>query len=129
MAQGGTSHYSAQEYPGGYGWSKNATGISDATFYKVLAKYAEIQVHPVKELRQLEDKNRRLKQIVIEQAFDIQARKAITEKHWHRPKQNKLRPSGWPSASGGVSDASVGCSKWIGTRGSTAERQTLWSRP
>ncbi|NOU12052.1 MAG: hypothetical protein HOO98_18835 [Nitrospira sp.] len=61
--------------------------MSDATFYKVLAKYAEIEVRPVKELCQLEDKNRRLKQIVVEQAFDIQARKAITEKHWHRPKQ------------------------------------------
>jgi hypothetical protein len=94
----------------------------------VLAKYAEIEVHAVKELRQLEDKNRRLKQMVAEQTFVIQARKAITEKYWYRPKRNKPWPSGWPSTSGGVSDASVGCSKWIGTRGGTAERRTLWSR-
>jgi hypothetical protein len=64
MAQGGTSYYSAQEYPGEHGWSKSAaasTASSDATLYKVMAKHAEIAVHPVKELRQLEDKNRRMK--------------------------------------------------------------------
>jgi len=33
-------------------------------------------------LRQLEDENRRLKQMVAEQALDIQALKAITAKNW-----------------------------------------------
>ena len=37
--------------------------ISDATFYKWRAKYAGLEVSDVKKLRQLEDENRRLKQI------------------------------------------------------------------
>jgi putative transposase len=36
----------------------------------------------VKKLRQLEDEHRRLKQMVAEQARDIQALKAITAKNW-----------------------------------------------
>jgi len=36
----------------------------------------------VKTLRQLEDEHRRLKQLVAEQALDIQAVKAITAENW-----------------------------------------------
>ena len=57
-------------------------GISDATFYKWRAKYAGLEVSDVKKLRQLEDENRRLKQMVAEQALDIQALKAINAKNW-----------------------------------------------
>ena len=57
-------------------------GISDATFYKWRAKYAGLEVSDVKKLRQLEDENRRLKQLVAEQALDIQALKAVTAKNW-----------------------------------------------
>jgi putative transposase len=57
-------------------------GISDATFYKWRAKYAGLEVSDVKKLRQLEDENRRLKQMVAEQALDIQALKAVTAKNW-----------------------------------------------
>ena len=57
-------------------------GISDATFYKWRAKYAGLEVSEVKKLRQLEDENRRLKQMVAEQALDIQALKAVTAKNW-----------------------------------------------
>ena len=57
-------------------------GISDATFYKWRTKYAGLEVSDVKKLRQLEDENRRLKQMVAEQALDIQALKAITAKNW-----------------------------------------------
>jgi putative transposase len=55
-------------------------GISDATFYEWRAKYAGLEVSDVKKLRQLEDENRRLKQIVAEQALDFQALKAVTAK-------------------------------------------------
>ena len=55
-------------------------GISDATFYKWPAKYAGLEVSDVKKLRQLEDENRRLKQMVAEQALDIQALRAVTQK-------------------------------------------------
>lgn len=57
-------------------------GISDATFYKWRAKYAGLEVSDVKKLHQLEDENRRLKQMVAEQALDIQALKAVTAKNW-----------------------------------------------
>ena len=57
-------------------------GISDAMFYKWRAKYAGLEVGDVKRLRQLEDENRRLKQMVAEQALDIQALKAVTAKNW-----------------------------------------------
>ncbi len=57
-------------------------GISDATFYKWRAKYSGMEVNEVKKLRQLEDENRRLKQMVAEQALDIQALKAINAKNW-----------------------------------------------
>lgn len=48
-------------------------GISNATFYKWRTKYAGLEVSDVKKLRQLEDENRRLKQMMAEQALDIQA--------------------------------------------------------
>jgi len=57
-------------------------GISDATFYKWRTKYAGLEVSDVKKLRQMEEENRRLKQMVAEQALDIQALKAITSKNW-----------------------------------------------
>ena len=57
-------------------------GISDAAFYKWRTKYAGLEVSDVKKLRQLEDENRRLKQMVAEQALDIQAMKAINAKNW-----------------------------------------------
>jgi putative transposase len=57
-------------------------GISDATFYKWRTTYAGLEVSDVKKLRQLEDENRRLKQMVAEQALDIQALKAVTAKTW-----------------------------------------------
>lgn len=57
-------------------------GISDATFYKWRTQYAGLDVSAVKKLRQLEDENRRLKQMVAEQALNIQALKALTAKNW-----------------------------------------------
>lgn len=57
-------------------------GISDATVYKWRAKYSGMAVNEVKKVRQLEDENRRLKQMVAEQALDIQALKAINAKNW-----------------------------------------------
>ena len=57
-------------------------GISDATFYTWRTKYAGLEGSDVKKIRQLEDENRRLKQMVAEQALDIQALKALTAKSW-----------------------------------------------
>src|SRR4051794_41924804 len=69
-------------------------GISEATFYKWRTKYAGLEVSDVKKLRQLEDENRRLKQMVAEQALDIQALKAVTAKNWESPRRSKPRPQG-----------------------------------
>ena len=57
-------------------------GILDTTFYKWRTKYAGLEVSDVKKLHQLEDENRWLKQIVTEQALDLQALKAVTAKNW-----------------------------------------------
>ncbi|MEP6886879.1 MAG: transposase [Nitrospirales bacterium] len=57
-------------------------GISDATFSMCRAKYAGLAVSDMKKLRQLEEENRRWKQMVAEHALEIQALKAITPKNW-----------------------------------------------
>jgi putative transposase len=56
-------------------------GMLDATFFTWPTTYAGLAVSDVKTLRQLEKENRRLKQMVAEQALDIQALKAITAKN------------------------------------------------
>jgi putative transposase len=43
-------------------------GISDATFCKRRAKYSGLEVSDVRKLRQLEEENQRLKQMVAERA-------------------------------------------------------------
>lgn len=45
------------------------------------AKYAGLEVSDVKKLRQLEDEKRRLRQMVAEQALEIERLKAITAQH------------------------------------------------
>lgn len=55
-------------------------GISDATYYNWKAKYAGLTVSELKRLKALEEENRRLKQIVGEQALDIRALKEFSQK-------------------------------------------------
>lgn len=84
-AYGGADHLRAEGCPGaGIGVQKlrRKHGISDATFYQWRATSSGLEVSDVKKRRQLEDENRRLKQMVAEQAPDIQALKAITAKNW-----------------------------------------------
>lgn len=57
-------------------------GISDATYYKWKSKFGGMDINEAKRLRVLEDENRRLKQMVADQALDIQALKAVLEKKW-----------------------------------------------
>ena len=57
-------------------------GISDGTFYRWKAKYGGLEVSEAKRLRQLEEENRRLKQIVAEQTLDNRALKAVLSKKW-----------------------------------------------
>jgi putative transposase len=55
-------------------------GISSTTFYKWKGKYGGLEVSEARRLRQLEDENRRLKQIVAELTLDNQALKTVLAK-------------------------------------------------
>jgi putative transposase len=57
-------------------------GVTATTFYRWKAKYGGMDVSEAKRLRQLEEENRRLKQIVADQALELQATKAILSKKW-----------------------------------------------
>jgi len=55
-------------------------GICDQTYYRWKAKYGGLEVSEARRLRQLEEENRRLKQMVAEQALDLQALKTVLAK-------------------------------------------------
>ena len=57
-------------------------GISDATYYNWKAKYAGMTVNDLKRLKALEAENRRLKQIVADQALDNLALKELLSKNF-----------------------------------------------
>lgn len=57
-------------------------GMSDATYYNWKSKYAGMTVSDLKRLKALEEENRRLKQIVGEQALDIRALKDLLSKNF-----------------------------------------------
>ena len=57
-------------------------GVSEQTYYRWKAKYGGMEVNDAKKLKALEDENRRLKQMVADQALDIQALKAVVAKKW-----------------------------------------------
>jgi putative transposase len=57
-------------------------GMSDATFYNWKTKYHGMEVNDLKRLKQLEDENGKLKQIVADQALDIQALKHVLSKKY-----------------------------------------------
>jgi len=56
-------------------------GMSDASFYNWKAKYAGLTVSELKRLKALEDENRRLKQIVADQALDNRVLKELLSKN------------------------------------------------
>lgn len=57
-------------------------GMSDATYYNWKAKYGGMTTSDLKKLRQLEGENRKLKQMVAEQALDIRALKEVVSKNF-----------------------------------------------
>ena len=56
--------------------------ISQATFYAWRSKYGGMEASDARKLKDLEDENRRLKQLVADQALDIQALKLVNSKNW-----------------------------------------------
>jgi putative transposase len=57
-------------------------GVTEQTYYRWKAKFGGMEVSDAKKLKALEDENRRLKQMVADQALDIQALKAVVSKKW-----------------------------------------------
>ena len=57
-------------------------GITEQTYYRWKAKYGGMELSEMQRLKQLEDENRRLKQIVAAQTLDIQALTAVVAKKW-----------------------------------------------
>ncbi|MHB1939067.1 MAG: transposase [Acidobacteriaceae bacterium] len=61
-------------------------GISEATFYNWKSKYGGMDVSEAQRLRQMEDENRRLKQLVADLSLDREALKALIRKNgWSLP--------------------------------------------
>lgn len=56
--------------------------ISQGTFYNWRSKYGGMEASDARKLKDLEDENRRLKQLVADQALDIQALKLVNSKKW-----------------------------------------------
>ena len=57
-------------------------GISDATYYTWRQKYGGMAVSEVKRLRELEEENRRLKQLLADTLLDKQALQEVLRKKW-----------------------------------------------
>lgn len=57
-------------------------GISAQTIYNWRAKYGGLDVSEAKRLKELEEQNRQLKQMVADQALDIRALKSALGKKW-----------------------------------------------
>jgi putative transposase len=57
-------------------------GISEKTFYRWKRKYAGIGVAELRRLRQVEDENRRLKQLVADLTLDRQMLQEALRKNW-----------------------------------------------
>ena len=61
-------------------------GISEATFYNWKAKFGGLDVSEAQRLRQMEDENRRLKQLVADLSLDKEMLKAVIRKNgWSLP--------------------------------------------
>lgn len=56
--------------------------ISEPTLVRWRQQYGGMKAEEAKRLKELEDENRRLKQIVADQALDIQMLKHISEGNW-----------------------------------------------
>ncbi len=55
-------------------------GICDQTYYRWRSKFGGLDVSEARRLRQLEDENRRLKQMAADQALDLQALRTVLTK-------------------------------------------------
>ena len=56
-------------------------GVSEATLYTWKSKYGGLEVNEARRLRELEEENRRLKQLVAELSLDREALKTVIRKN------------------------------------------------
>ena len=61
-------------------------GISEQTFYRWKKQYGGLQSDQVRELKQLQDENGRLKKLVAELSLDKAILQDITSKKWPGPR-------------------------------------------
>jgi putative transposase len=59
-----------------------ALEISEATYLRWRSQYGGMKSEEAKRLKLLEEENKRLKQLVADQALDIQMLKYVAEKNW-----------------------------------------------
>ena len=59
-----------------------ALEVSEATYHRWLNQYGGMKSEEAKRLKQLEEENKRLKEIVAEKELDIKMLKHITEGNW-----------------------------------------------
>ena len=57
-------------------------GVSEATFYRWKKKYAGLGVAEVRRLKQLEEENRKLKQLVADLSLDKRMLQDVLSKKW-----------------------------------------------
>jgi len=56
--------------------------VSEGTYHRWRAQYGGMKAEEAVRLKKLEDENRRLKQLVANQALDIQMLKYVAEGNW-----------------------------------------------
>ena len=61
-------------------------GISEQTFYRWKKQYAGLQSDQVRELKQLQDENTRLKKLVAELSLDKAILQNVASKKWGGPR-------------------------------------------
>ena len=61
-------------------------GISEQTFYRWKKQYAGLQSDQVRELKQLQDENARLKKLVAELSLDKAILQDVATKNWLGPR-------------------------------------------
>lgn len=59
-----------------------ALEVSEQTYYRWRNQYGGMKSEEAKRLKALEDENKRLKQLVADQALDIQMLKYVNSKNW-----------------------------------------------
>ena len=57
-------------------------GISQGTFYRWRSKYGGMDLNEMKRIKELEDENRRLKQMYANLSLEVEALKDVLSKKW-----------------------------------------------